>query len=63
MLIDLIDRESNSVVWEGHAAGEGEQEVAKIETRVNNVVSRLFQRYPHEAPAPVETTPPVITTP
>ena len=49
MLIDLIDRETNTVVWEAHASGEGETNLEKIELRVNSVVSRIFQRYPHVA--------------
>lgn len=53
MLIDIIDRRGNAVVWEAHASGEGERERAKIEERVNYVVGRLFADYPHEAAAPV----------
>jgi len=49
MLIDLIDRESNSVVWEAHASGEGEHKPEKIEAKVNAVVASIFDRYPHEA--------------
>ena len=49
MLIDLIDRESNSVVWEAHASGEGEHKPEKIEAKVNAVVSSIFDRYPHQA--------------
>lgn len=52
MLIDLIDRKSNAVVWEAHARGEGEHQPAKIEAKVNKVVSLLFDRYKHAAPAP-----------
>ncbi|MEP6341981.1 MAG: DUF4136 domain-containing protein [Maricaulaceae bacterium] len=51
MLIDIIDRESNAVVWEGHASGEGETDLEKIKTRVNIVVTRLFDRYPHKIEA------------
>ncbi len=57
MLIDVIDRKSNAVVWEAHAAGEGETEAAKIEARVNAVVSRLFEQYPHVAPPPLSIAP------
>lgn len=57
MLIDLIDRESNAVVWEAHATGEGEHEAAKIETKVNAVVERLFKQYPHIATPPVSAAP------
>ena len=53
MLIDLIDRKSNAVVWEAHARGEGEHQPAKIEAKVNKVVSLLFDRYKHAAPAPI----------
>ena len=49
MLIDLIDRESNAVVWEAHASGEGEHKPEKIEAKVNAVVSSIFDRYPHQA--------------
>ena len=49
MLIDLIDREENAVVWEAHASGEGETNLEKIELRVNSVVAQIFQRYPHLA--------------
>lgn len=55
MVIDLIDPKTNSVVWEAHARGEGEHEAAKIEARVNMVVSRIFQRYPHVATTTDET--------
>ncbi|MEO9968489.1 MAG: DUF4136 domain-containing protein [Hyphomonadaceae bacterium] len=49
MLIDLIDREENAVIWEAHASGEGETNLEKIELRVNSVVGQIFQRYPHVA--------------
>lgn len=49
MLIDLIDREKNAVIWEAHASGEGETNLEKIELRVNSVVAKIFQRYPHVA--------------
>ena len=52
MLIDLIDRKTNAVVWEAHARGEGEHQPAKIEAKVNVVVSKIFDRYKHEAPTP-----------
>ena len=52
MLIDVIDRKSNSVVWEAHASGEGEHQPAKIEAKVNKVVASIFDRYPHEAAVP-----------
>ena len=51
MLIDLIDRKSNAVVWEAHASGEGEHKPEKIEAKVNAVVSSIFDRYPHQAAA------------
>lgn len=57
MLIDLIDRQSNAVVWEAHATGEGEHEAAKIEAKVNAVVDKLFKRYPHIATPPVNASP------
>ena len=49
MLIDIIDRESNAVVWEAHASGEGEHKPEKIEAKVNAVVASIFDRYPHRA--------------
>ena len=49
MLVDLIDKKSNAVVWEAHATGEGEHEAAKIEAKVKSVVSSMFKRYPHVA--------------
>ena len=49
MLIDLIDRESNSAVWVAHAAGEGEHKLDRIEAKVNAVVASIFSRYPHRA--------------
>ena len=58
MLIDLIDRDSNAVVWEAHASGEGETDPEKIKARVNMVVTRLFDRYPYKA----ETVEPTITS-
>ncbi len=57
MLIDLIDRQSNAVVWEAHATGEGEHEAAKIEAKVNAVVEKLFTQYPHIATSPVNAAP------
>lgn len=57
MVIDLIDPTSNSVVWEGHARGEGEHEPAKIEARVKYVVSGLFKKYPHEAELTLDAAP------
>lgn len=49
MVIDLIDREENAVIWEAHASGEGETNLERIELRVNSVVAQIFQRYPHVA--------------
>lgn len=57
MLIDLIDKKSNAVVWEAHATGEGEHEAAKIEAKVNAVVSGMFKRYPHVAALSVTKVP------
>ena len=52
MLIDLIDRKTNAVVWEAHASGEGEHEPEKIQARVNMVVSKIFSEYPGVAATP-----------
>ena len=56
MLIDLIDREKNAVIWEAHASGEGEQDPEKIKARVNMVVGRLFDRHPHQVETALEPT-------
>ena len=52
MLIDLIDREKNAVIWEAHASGEGEHDPEKIKARVNMVVGRLFHRHPQHVETP-----------
>ena len=54
MLIDLVDRQTNAVFWEAHATGEGEHEPAKIDAKVNAVVAKLFDQYPHRHLPPAQ---------
>ena len=49
MIIDLIDRQENALVWEAFAQGKGETELDKIEAKVNRVVTEIFTNYPHVA--------------
>lgn len=50
MVVDIVDRAENSVLWEGYASGEGEFSVERIEARVNMVVGRMFAQFAHYAP-------------
>ena len=46
MIIDLIDRKENSLIWEAFAQGSGETDFDAIEEKVNRVVADIFSRYP-----------------
>ena len=46
MIIDLIDRKENALIWEAFAQGKGETELDAIEAKVNRVVAEIFSRYP-----------------
>ena len=46
MIIDLIDKKENALIWEAFAQGRGETELDAIETKVNRVVAEAFLEYP-----------------
>jgi len=46
MIIDLIDKKENALIWEAYAQGKGETEFDAIEEKVNRVVADIFTRYP-----------------
>lgn len=46
MIIDLIDRKENALIWEAFAQGRGETEMDAIEKKVNKVVADIFSNYP-----------------
>lgn len=49
MVIDIIDREENALVWEAFAQGSGERKMDKIQRRINSVVAQIFGHYPYVA--------------
>ena len=49
MVIDIIDRAKNEMIWEGFAQGQGETDFDAMERRINNVVEKIFQRFGHRA--------------
>ena len=46
MIIDLIDKEKNALIWESFAQGRGETDLDAIEAKVNRVVGEAFLEYP-----------------
>lgn len=46
MIIDLIDRKENVLIWEAFAQGRGETDMDAIENKVNRVVADIFLKYP-----------------
>ncbi len=46
MIIDLIDKKENALIWEAFAQGRGETELDAIEAKVNRVVAEAFLQYP-----------------
>ena len=46
MIIDLIDKKENALIWEAYAQGKGETDFDAIEEKVNRVVADIFTRYP-----------------
>ena len=46
MIIDLIDREQNALIWEAFAQGRGETDMNAIEKKVYKVVEEIFLKHP-----------------
>lgn len=46
MIIDIIDKKDNALIWEAFAEGKGETEMDAIEEKVNRVVAEIFTNYP-----------------
>jgi len=48
LFVSLVDRQTNQLVWQGHANGTYSQEVSaeKKESRINYAVAEMFKRYP-----------------
>lgn len=46
MIIDLIDKEKNALIWESFAQGRAETDLDAIEAKVNRVVGEAFLEYP-----------------
>lgn len=46
MIIDMVDRREQTLVWEGYARGEGEDRLDQAESRIRGVVAQIFQEYP-----------------
>ena len=46
MIIDLIDKKENALIWEAFAQGKGETELEAIEAKVNRVVTKAFLEHP-----------------
>ena len=46
MIIDLIDKKENALIWEAFAQGRGETKLDAIEAKVNRVVAEAFLEHP-----------------
>ena len=55
LTVDLVDREKNVLVWTGSAVFRPTQkEASNARKRVNDVVTRIFTRYPKAPSAPAK---------
>jgi len=46
LVIHLVDREKNELVWQGSASRVLGKQYKNVEDRINKVVSKIFERYP-----------------
>ena len=46
MIIDMVDRRQQKLVWEGYARGEGASSLDQAESRIRSVVAQIFAEYP-----------------
>lgn len=51
LIIDLIDRRQNQLVWQGYTDGIAHQNPEKMEERIRSAISLIFQAYRHRAGA------------
>lgn len=46
MIIDMVDRRKQVLVWEGYAQAKGEQQLNRAEKKIRKVVAGIFAQYP-----------------
>lgn len=51
LIIDLVDRRKNQLVWQGYTGGIAHQNPEKMEERIRSAISLIFQQYRHRAGA------------
>lgn len=49
LFIDMIDRKNNQLVWQGLGTGILSLEMEKKEGRINEIVTKILQKYPPKA--------------
>jgi len=49
LIIDLIDVQSNELVWQGFSAGTFPDEIPEPGKIVNRTIEKIFEQYPYEA--------------
>lgn len=49
LIIDLIDREENQLVWQGYTEGIVDTDPEKMEEKIRSAISLIFQEYGHRA--------------
>lgn len=49
LIIDLIDKKQNQLVWQGYTTGIAHQNAEKMEERIRSAISLIFEAYKHRA--------------
>ena len=49
LIIDLIDREKNQLVWQGYTEGIVDKDPSKMEEKIRGAISIIFQEYKYRA--------------
>ena len=49
LIIDLIDRKQNQLVWQGYTEGIMNEKPEKLEEKIRSAISLIFQEYKHRA--------------
>ncbi len=46
MIIDMVDRRNQTLIWEGYAQAKGEQQLNRAEKKIRKAVAGIFEQYP-----------------
>lgn len=49
LIIDLIDREKNQLIWQGYTEGIVDKDPEKMEEKIRGAISVIFQEYKYRA--------------